>query len=83
MSAAGQGGHARAVRLASAAYAEREALGLRPGNPAHWWIKLQEQHIGGARTHLTPDELEQAERVGRETHFEAVLDELLGANDES
>jgi predicted ATPase/class 3 adenylate cyclase len=83
MSAAGQGDHARAVRLASAAYAEREALGLRPGNPAHWWIRLQEQHIGGARTHLTPDELEQAEHLGREAPFDAVLDELLGAEDGS
>jgi len=78
MSAAGQGDHVRAVRLASAAYAKREALGLRPGNPAHWWIRLQEQHIGGARARLEPDEAEKAERAGREAAFDAVLDEVLG-----
>jgi hypothetical protein len=78
MSAAGQGDHRRAVRLAAAAYAQRDALGLKPGNPAHWWIRLQEQHIGSARRQLTPDELEQAERLGRETAFDAVLDEVLG-----
>ncbi len=78
MSAAGQRDHERAVRLAAAAYAEREALGLRPGNPAHWWIRLQEQHIGGARAQLGPDEAEKAERAGREAAFDAVLDEVLG-----
>ncbi|HUG94543.1 MAG TPA: adenylate/guanylate cyclase domain-containing protein [Pleomorphomonadaceae bacterium] len=78
MSVAGQGDYARAVRLAAAAHAQREALGLRPGNPAHWWIKLQETHIGGARSHLTPEEVEEAERAGRNAPFDAVLDEVLG-----
>jgi tetratricopeptide (TPR) repeat protein len=79
MSVAGQGDHARAVRLAAAAYAHREALGLQPGNPAHWWMKLQERHIGGARDHLGAEEAEKAERAGREVPFDAVVDEVLGA----
>ena len=78
MSLAGQGDSARAVRLAAAAYAEQKALGKAAD---HWWRTMQERLIGGARTDLTRDELEQAERVGRETRFEAVLDELLGARD--
>jgi predicted ATPase/class 3 adenylate cyclase len=83
MSAAGRGEHARAVRLAAAAYAQREALGLRPGNPSHWWMRLQKRYIGGARAQLGPDEVEKAERAGREAPFDAVLDEVLAARDES
>jgi hypothetical protein len=41
---------------------------------------MQERHIGGARAHLGPDEVEDAERAGRETSFEAVLDEVLGTD---
>ena len=74
MSIAGQGDAARAVRLAAAAYAEQEAIGK---GSDHWWSKMQEWFIGGARAQLLADELEQAERSGRETSFEAVLDELL------
>ena len=77
MSAAGQGHLARAVRLATAAHVQREALGLQPVNPAHWWVQLQQRFIGGARTNLSPEEVEVAERAGRETSFEAVLDEVL------
>jgi hypothetical protein len=80
MSLAGQGDSARAVRLAAAAYAEQEALGKESD---HWWRTMQERLIGGARIQLTPDELEQADRVGRETPFDAVLDEVLGAKDGS
>ena len=76
MSLAGQGDAARAVRLAAAAYAEQEAIGK---GSDHWWSKMQEWFIGGARAQLSEDKLEQAERTGRETSFEAVLDELLGA----
>jgi predicted ATPase/class 3 adenylate cyclase len=76
MSLAGQGDSARAVRLAAAAYAEQEALGK---GSDHWWRTMQERLIGGARTHLEPAELERLERVGRETPFDTVLDELLGA----
>ena len=79
MSAAGQGDHARAVRLAAAVQAEREALDLRPVSPAHWWSRLRERFIGGARAHLSPDEVEEAERVGREADFETVLDEVLAS----
>jgi predicted ATPase len=79
MSLAGQGDHARAVRLAAAADAHREALGLQPGNPAHWWMKLQERHIGGARHQLGAEQAEEAERAGREAPFDAVLDEVLAA----
>ena len=82
MSVAGQGDHERAVRLAAAAYGQREDLGLQQGNPAHWWMKLQERHIGGARAHLGLEETEKAERSGRETPFDAVLDEVLAARDE-
>jgi len=78
MSAAGRGDHTRAVRLAAAAYAQREALGFGPGNPAHWWSRLQERYIGGARAHLAPGEVEEAERAGRAAPFDAVLDEVLG-----
>jgi len=79
MSTAGQGNHARAVRLAAAAYAKKEALGLPRGKPGHFWTRLQEWFIGGARAQLTPEELEAAERAGEEVPFDAVLDEVLGA----
>jgi hypothetical protein len=78
MSLAGQGDSARAVRLAAAAYAEQEALGK---GTDYWWKTMQERLIGGARIQLEPHELEQAELVGRETPFDAVLDELLGARE--
>jgi hypothetical protein len=45
----------------------------------HWWITLQEQHIGGARTYLGPDEAGKAERAGRDASFDAVVDEVLGS----
>jgi hypothetical protein len=76
MSAAGRGDDARAVRLAAAAYAQREALGQRGG--VSFWSRLQERFIGGARAHLEPDEVEEAERAGGERPFDAVLDEVLG-----
>jgi predicted ATPase len=77
MSVAGQGDAARAVRLAAAAHAEQAVLGK--GTDA-WWRTMQERHIGGARARLGPDEVADAERAGRETSFEAVLDELLGTD---
>jgi tetratricopeptide (TPR) repeat protein len=80
MSAAGQGDHARAVRLAAAAYAQREVLGLTPTNPAHWWGRLQELFIGGARAQIGAVQAADSERAGREASFEAVLDEVLGSD---
>jgi predicted ATPase/class 3 adenylate cyclase len=79
MSTAGRGDHARAVRLAAAAHAQREAFGITAVSPVRFWSRLQERFIGGARAHLGPDEAEEAERAGREASFEAVLDEVLGA----
>ena len=79
MSAAGQGDHARAVRLAATASAQREALGSAPLNPAHWWSRLQEWFIGNARAQLGRAELDEAERAGREADFDSVVDEVLGA----
>ena len=75
MSVAGQGDSGRAVRLAAAAYAEQEVLGK---GSDHWWRTMQEQLIGGARARLAPDEIEQAERMGRGVSFDNVLDEVLG-----
>ncbi|MBM2822288.1 MAG: Adenylate/guanylate cyclase protein [Thermoleophilia bacterium] len=75
MSAAGQGDWARAVRLAAAAYAEKEVLEMESDR---WWSGLQERYIGGARAQLAPEELEAAERAGRAASFDAVLDEVLG-----
>ena len=75
MSRAGDGNHAHAVRLATAAYAEAEVLGKTSD---HWWSKMQEWFIGGARASLAREELEEAERAGREAPFDAVLDEVLG-----
>ena len=80
MALAGQGHSARAVRLAAAAYVEQEALAKTSD---HWWRTMQERLIGGARSDLKADQLEQAEGIGRETPFEAVLDELLGAKEGS
>jgi tetratricopeptide (TPR) repeat protein len=80
LSAAGQGDYGRAVRLAAAASAQREAQGIRPLDPAHWWGKLQEQFIGGAGDQLRADELEEAERAGRAADFDVVVGELLGAD---
>jgi len=78
MASAGRGDYARAVRLAAAAYAEQEALGLEND---HWWSKMQEWFIGGARASLAPNELEEAERAGRDPPFDAVLDEVLETGD--
>jgi hypothetical protein len=44
----------------------------------HFWTKLQEWFIGGARAQLTPKELEAAERAGRAVCFDDILDEVLG-----
>ena len=75
MSAAGRDDCARAVRLAAAAYAEKDVLEM---DSDYWWSKMQEWFIGGARAQLTPEELEAAERAGRAASFDAVLDEVLG-----
>ncbi len=75
MSAAGQGTHSRAVRLAAAAYAQQQLLGA---GSQRWWTTIQERLIGGARAQLGREELEQAENAGRTASFEAVLDEVLG-----
>ncbi len=80
MALSGQGDVARATRLAASAYSEGEALGM---SYDHWWTKMQEWFIGGARAQLAPEALEAAERTGREADFEAVLDEVLGAASES
>ena len=79
MSLSGQGDVARATRLAASAYAKGEAVGL---SHDHWWTKMQEWFIGGARAQLAPAEVEAAEHEGREADFEAVLDEVLGAESE-
>ena len=44
---------------------------------------MQEWFIGGARAQLAPDELEAAERAGREANFDSVLDEVLGTEAET
>jgi hypothetical protein len=75
MSAAGQGECARAVRLAAAADAEKEILGMEG---ILWWNAMQERFIGGARAQLSSEELEAADRAGRAVTFDAVLDEVLG-----
>jgi hypothetical protein len=74
MSAAGQGDAARAVRLAAAAQAQQEALGL--GNDL-WWGRMQEWFIGGARAQLSSQERQRAERSGTSISFDALLDEVL------
>jgi tetratricopeptide (TPR) repeat protein len=76
MSAAGRGDVERAARLASAAYAEKEVLGMQ--GTSLFWAELQERFIGGARAQLTPEALQAAERAGTEEPLEAVLDEVLG-----
>jgi len=78
MSAAGQEDYVRAVRLAAAACAEKEALGKESDA---WWAKMQEWFIGGARALLDPRELEESERTGRAAPFDAVLDEVLETAD--
>jgi tetratricopeptide (TPR) repeat protein len=79
MSLSGQGDVAQATRLAASAHAKGEAMGQ---SHDHWWTKMQEWFIGGARAQLAPAELEAAERAGREADFEAVLDEVLGTKPE-
>jgi len=76
MSTAVQGDHVRGVRLAAAAYAQKEALGMQ-GTSA-FWVELQDRFIGAARARLTPEQVEDAERAGRAVPFDAVLDEVLG-----
>jgi predicted ATPase/class 3 adenylate cyclase len=79
MSTAGTGDLARAVRLASAAYAQRKALGVASNAP--FWDNLQDRFIGGARARLSPEKVEQAESAGTAVPFDAVLDEVLGTED--
>jgi predicted ATPase/class 3 adenylate cyclase len=76
MSAAGQGDATRAARLAAAAYAQQEALGL---STDRWWGRMQEWFIGGARAQLSPEERQRAERSGTSISFDALLDEVLAA----
>jgi len=75
MALAGHGEAARAVRLAAAAHAEQEAIG-KTGD--HWWSSMQASLLGAARAALPVDEVEAAERTGRDTPFDEILDELLG-----
>jgi len=74
MALAGHGEAARAVRLAAAAHAEQEAIG-KTGD--HWWSSMQASLLGAARAALPVDEFEAAERTGRDTPFDEILDELL------
>ncbi len=76
MALAGAGDHDRAVRLAAAARMQDEALGFAPGD--NWWDRIQEKHIGRARSELGPDRTAAAERAGTAVPFEMVLDEILG-----
>ena len=76
MSLAGQGDSARAVRLAAAAHAEQEKLGM---DSDRWWRSMQDRLIGGARMSLTPDELQRANRIGTETPFDDLVDEVLAS----
>jgi tetratricopeptide (TPR) repeat protein len=76
MARAGQGRSAEALRLAAAAHARHEELGRYAD---HWWQSMQDRLLGGARADVSADELEHAQRAGREAGFEAVVGELLGA----
>ncbi|MEX0630252.1 MAG: hypothetical protein WEE67_10935 [Chloroflexota bacterium] len=76
MSVAAQGDHRRAVQLAAASNARKAELGTT--GTTQFWVDLQDRHVGGARAHLSPSEVEEAERSGREAPFESVLDEVLG-----
>jgi predicted ATPase len=80
MSLAGQGHHERAVEFAALASAERQALGVPPLSPEHWWARLQDRLIGAARTQLTPVEVEKCERAGTEASLDSVAERLLGAD---
>jgi predicted ATPase/class 3 adenylate cyclase len=79
MAVAGRGEPARAVRLAAAAHAEQMALAK---STDRWWATMQTRLLGGARASLSPEEGERAERAGRGTAFDEVLDELLGREDD-
>lgn len=72
--ATNQGDAARAVRLAAGAHAEQHPIGK---GTDQWWRGMQQRLLGDARAQLSAEELEHAERAGRETHFNAVLDEAL------
>jgi len=74
MSAAGQGDAARAVRLATAAAAQREELGLTDDR---WWARMQAWFVEGARAQLSHEERDAAEQAGRAVDFDAVIDECL------
>ena len=76
MSLSGQGDAARAVRLSASAYVEGEVLGQ---SHDHWWTTMQEWFIGGARAQLNPAERDAAEQAGRDTDFEAVMNEVLSS----
>jgi predicted ATPase/class 3 adenylate cyclase len=76
MSAAGKGHATRAVRLAAAAAAQREELGLTDDR---WWSRMQSWFIEGARAQLSDEERAAAESGGRSVDFDEILDECVGA----
>jgi hypothetical protein len=67
---------ARAVQLAAAAHGEQERLGKENDR---WWRAMQDRLIGGAQAALTPDELQRARRIGTETPFDDLVNELLAS----
>ncbi len=75
MSASGKGDAQRAVRLAAAAAAQREELGLTDDL---WWSRMQSWFIEGARAQLNGDERDAAENSGRAVGFDEILNECLG-----
>jgi predicted ATPase/class 3 adenylate cyclase len=71
MAAAGIARPLRSARLAGAAAAQRQKIGLGLMSP--WWTRLQDDWLGAARRTLGPESTEAALAEGREMGFDAAV----------
>ncbi len=78
MAAAGRSQPRRALRLAGAATAELEALGIDLSGLS-FWNELLERYLGKARHELGPDAASAEWREGRMIGFERAVEEALAA----
>ena len=74
LAAAGRSQPQRALRLAGAAQAEFDALGIDITG-IRFWMELLDRYLGKARADLGPEAAEQAAEQGRHMGFEQAIEE--------
>jgi predicted ATPase/class 3 adenylate cyclase len=78
MAAAGRSHPQRALRLATAAQAEFDALGIDISG-IRFWTELLDRYLGNARADLGPEAAEEAAEQGRRMGFEQAIGEARAA----